>query len=77
MLELLTKKVLIDRKYEGTSIYLFKVRCNDHLVNYFPLIYRHGININILHLTISRAEFYSFRIVFLSLQNYLMKKQTN
>ena len=30
-----------------TSIYLFKVRWNDHLVNYFPLMYRYGIDINI------------------------------
>ena len=47
-----------------TSIYLFKVRWSDHLGNYFPLFYRHGVNTNILHLTISRAEFYSFRITF-------------
>ena len=45
-----------------TSIHLFKVRWNDHLVNYFPLMYRYGINTNILHLTFSRAEFWSFRI---------------
>ena len=31
-----------------TSIHLFKVRWNDHLVNFFPLMYRYGINTNIL-----------------------------
>ena len=41
---------------------LFNRRCNepcwnDHLVNYFPLMYRYEVNTNILHLTISRAEF--------------------
>ena len=45
-----------------TSIHLFKVGWNDHLVNYFPLMYRYGINTNILHLTFSRAEFWSFCI---------------
>ena len=43
-----------------TNLYpfnLFKILWNDHLVNYFPLIYRYGINTNILHLTFSRAEF--------------------
>ena len=39
-----------------------QVRWNDHLVNYFPLMYRYGINTIILHLTFSRAEFRSFRI---------------
>ena len=34
-----------------TFICLFKVPWNDHLVNYFPLMYRYGINTNILHLT--------------------------
>ena len=45
-----------------TSINLFKVRWNDHLVNYYPLMYRYGINTNLLHLDFSRAEFWSFRI---------------
>ena len=45
-----------------TSIHLFKVCWNDHLVNYFPLMYRYGINTNILHLTFSRAEFWSFPV---------------
>ena len=31
-----------------TSIHLFKVHWNDHLVNFFPLMYRYGINTNIL-----------------------------
>ena len=31
-----------------TSIHLFKVRWNDHLVNFLPLMYRYGINTNIL-----------------------------
>ena len=39
------------------SIHLFKVFWNDHLVNYFPLMYRYGITTNILYLTFSRAEF--------------------
>ena len=38
----LNKKILLERRYE---------------VNYFPLIYRYGINTNLLHLTFSRAEF--------------------
>ena len=29
-----------------TSIYSFKARWNNHLVNYFPLIYHYGINAN-------------------------------
>ena len=39
-----------------TSIHLFKVRWNDHLVN-SALICRYGINTDILHLTFSRTEF--------------------
>ena len=35
----------------SSSIRLFKVRWNDHLVNYFPLMHRYGINTKILHLT--------------------------
>ena len=35
------------------------------------------MNINILHLTISRAEFRSFHIKYQSLQEYLMEKQIN
>ena len=35
-----------------TSINLFEVRWNDHLVNYFYLMYRGGINTNLLHLTL-------------------------
>ena len=31
-----------------TSIHLFKVHWNDHLVNFFPLMYRYGINTNTL-----------------------------
>ena len=34
-----------------------KVRWNDQLVTYFSLMYRYGINTNILHLTFSRTEF--------------------
>ena len=33
-----------------TSVNLFKVRWNDHLVNYFLLMYCYGINANILHI---------------------------
>ena len=40
-----------------TSLHLFKVRLIDHLMNYFPLMDRYGIDINILHLTYSRAEY--------------------
>ena len=39
------------------SVHLFKVRWNEHLVSYFSLMYRYGINTIILHLTFSRAEF--------------------
>ena len=45
-----------------TSFHLFKVCCSDHWVNYFPLMYRYGINANILHLTFSPAKFWSFLI---------------
>ena len=38
------------------SFNLSKVRWNDHIVNYIPLMYCYGINTNILHLTFSRAE---------------------
>ena len=41
---------------------LFKVRLNDDLVNYFPLMSCYGISTNILHLTFSRAKFWSFCI---------------
>ena len=59
------------------NLYPFiQVRWNDHLEN-FPLMNRYGINTNILHLTFSRAEFWSFHIKFWSLQEYLMKKQIN
>ena len=57
-----------------TSIYLFKVSWNDHLVNYFSLMYRYGINTNILHLTFSRAELWSFCIQCQSFQEHLIKK---
>ena len=53
------------------SIHSFKVRWNDHLVNYFLLMYRYGINTNKLHLMFSRAEFWSFHV---KLQQYLTKK---
>ena len=36
-----------------TSIHLFKVHWNDHLVSYFSLMYRYGINKKILFLTFS------------------------
>ena len=38
-------------------MHLFKVGWNDHSVNYFPLMYRCGINTNRVHLTFSRADF--------------------
>ena len=44
------------------SIHLFKVRWNDRLVNYFPFIYRYGINTNMVHLTFPRAQLSSFLI---------------
>ena len=40
-----------------TPIHLFKVCWNDRLVSYFSLIYRYGINQNVIHSTFSRAEF--------------------
>ena len=39
-----------------TSVHLFKVRWNDPSVSHFSLMYRYGINTNILHLTFSSAE---------------------
>ena len=45
------------RKVLIMKILLDKVRCNDCLGNYFPVMYRYGINKNILYLTFSRAEF--------------------
>ena len=38
-------------------MHVFNVCWNDHLMNYFPLVNRYGINTNILHLTFSRVEF--------------------
>ena len=40
----------------ATLIHLFQVRWNDHLVNYFSLMHRCGINTNLLLLTFSRAK---------------------
>ena len=40
-----------------TSIHLFRVCWNNHLVSYFSLIYRYEISSNILSLTFFRAEF--------------------
>ena len=45
------------RKVLIMKILLDKVRCNDCLGNHFPVMYRYGINENILYLTFSRAEF--------------------
>ena len=53
----MVKKILLDRGYDEFRINLFKVRWNDRLVCYSSLVYRYGINTNILHLTLSRAEF--------------------
>ena len=39
------------------SIHFLTVRWNNYLVNYISLIYRCGINRNLLLLTFSRAEF--------------------
>ena len=55
---------LIWQEIGRTSIHLFKVCSNEHLVNYFPLIYGYGTNPNILHLTYSHAEFWSFHVKF-------------
>ena len=52
----MAEKILLGRRYEE-PLHLFKVRWNDHLVSYFSLMYRYGVNTNILHLTFSRAEF--------------------
>ena len=53
----ISKKILFERRYdEPLSIY-FKRGWNDHLVNYFPLMYYYGIDTSILHLTSCRAEF--------------------
>ena len=52
-----------------TSIHKFKVPWNDHLVNYFPLMYRYGINTNILHLTFSRAEFSCKILIIIGISN--------
>ena len=43
-----------------TSVHLFKVRWKNHLVNYFPLMYRYEINTNILHLTFFVQNFDHF-----------------
>ena len=47
----------IRQEIRRTSIHLFEVGSNEHLVNYFPRMYCYGINKNMLHLTFSRAEF--------------------
>ena len=42
-----TKNVLLGRSIMNLYIHLFKFRWNEHLVNYFPLMYRYVINTNI------------------------------
>ena len=39
------------------SIHLFKVRWNDHLVSYFLLMVRYGIDTIVLHVTFPPAKF--------------------
>ena len=54
----MTKKILLGRRYDKPLfIYSKFVGMAGHLVNYFSLMYRYGIDTNILHLTFSRAEF--------------------
>ena len=59
----IAKKILLGRRYdEPLFIYSrFKVPWSDHLVSYFSLMYRYGINENILHLT-----FFSCKILIIS-----------
>ena len=38
-------------------------------MNYFPLMYCYGINANILHVTFSRVEYWSFHIIFTGISN--------
>ena len=55
----IAKTILLFSRYdEPLFIYSrFKVPWSDHLVSYFSLMYRYGINKNILHLTFFRAKF--------------------
>ena len=50
------KEILFDRRYDEIFIHLFEVHVNGHLVNYFSLLHRCRININLLHLTFHRAK---------------------
>ena len=52
--EWLCKKAQIEKKI---CIPSFNVRWNDHFVIHLFLMYRYGINTNILHLKVSHAEF--------------------
>ena len=52
----MAKKILLGRRYDK-PLYFFKVCWNDHLGGCFSLMYRHGVNTNILNLTFSRGEF--------------------
>ena len=45
------------KEISRSSVNLFKIYWNDHLVSYFSLMYRYGINTNILHLLFSFADF--------------------
>ena len=52
------QKDFILQEVSQTSIHLFEVRWNNHLVNYFSMMHRCRINTNLLPLTFSRALFY-------------------
>ena len=55
-----TKKILLDRSMTN----LYQASLEWRFSEYFPLMYRYGINTNILYLMFSRREFWSFRIKF-------------
>ena len=52
-----TKKILLDRSMTN----LYQASLEWPFSEYFPLMYRYGINTNILYLMFSRREFWSFR----------------
>ena len=55
------------------SIHLFKVRWNDHLVSYFPLMVPYGIDTIVLHVTFPPAKFSNLFCI--RLQEHYMKNK--
>ena len=54
------------QKIWRTSIHLFKVRWNDHLVNDFPLMYRYEINTSTLYIFSCRNLIVSYKMLIIT-----------